>query len=164
LRLEISKRNKWYNLILGEKRHIKCLRNGGSFMKAILILSVVLMLFAGVIAVSAADGALDLSTLTKKPVSTIALPQSTPAINYAAANYLGSKTTKEVLDLSTLGKKFTSTVATTFIKGPTPITVTPSFTIRNSNVTSAASDIITQPQAVTKNTTIYTLPIAIGLS
>ena len=133
-------------------------------MKTILIITVILVLFAGAIAATAADGVLDLSTLTKKPVSTITLPQSTPTINYAAANYLGSKTTKEVLDLSTLGKKFTSTVAATLIKGPTPITVTPSFTIRNSNVTSAASDIITQPQAVTKNTTIYTPPIAIGVA
>ena len=132
-------------------------------MKTILTITVILVLFAGIIAATAADGVLDLSTLTKKPVSTIALPQSTPAINYTA-NYLGSKTTKEVLDLSTLGKKFTSTVAATLIKGPTPITVTPSFTIRNSNVTSAASDIITQPQAVTKNTTIYTPPIAIGVA
>ena len=134
-------------------------------MKAILTLSVVLMLFAGVIAAAAADGVLDLSTLNKKPVSTIALPQSTPTINYAAANYLGSKTTKEVLDLSTLGKKkVTPTVAATLIKGPTPVTITPSFTIRNNNVTSVANDIITQPQAVTKNTTIYTLPIAIGVA
>ena len=133
-------------------------------MKAILTITVVLMLFAGIIAVTAADGVLDLSTLNKKPVSTIALPQSTPAINYTVANYLGSKTTKEVLDLSTLGKKFTSTIAATLIKGPTPITVTPSFTIRNSNVTSVANDIITQPQAGTKNTTIYTPPIAIGVA
>ena len=132
-------------------------------MKAILTFSVVLMLFAGVITAAAADGVLDLSTLTKKPVSTITLPQSTPTINYAAANYLGSKTTKEVLDLSTLGKKFTSTVAATLIKGPTPITVTPSITIRSNNLTSVANDIITQPQAVTENTTIYTPPIAIGL-
>jgi hypothetical protein len=134
-----------------------------SLMKAILTVTVVLMLFAGVITAAAADGVLDLSSLNKKPVSTIVLPQSASTINYAAANYLGSKTTKEVLDLSTMGKKFTSTVATTLIKGPTPITITPSITIRNNNVTSVASDIITQPQAVTKNTTLYTLPIAIGL-
>ena len=132
-------------------------------MKAILTLSMVLILFAGVMAATAAEGVLDLSTLTKKPVSTIALPQSTPTVNYAAANYLGSKTTKEVLDLSTMGKKFTATVAATLIKGPTPVIITPSFTIRNNNVTSVANDIITQPQAVTKNTTIYTPPIAIGL-
>ena len=132
-------------------------------MKTILIITVILVLFAGAIAATAADGVLDLSTLTKKPVSTIALPQSTPTVNYAAANYLGSKTTKEVLDLSTMGKKFTATVAATLIKGPTPVIITPSFTIRNNNVTSVANDIITQPQAVTKNTTIYTPPIAIGL-
>jgi hypothetical protein len=132
-------------------------------MKTILTITVILVLFAGAIAATAADGVLDLSTLTKKPVSTIVLPQSTPAVDYAAANYLGSKTTKDVLDLSTLGKKFTSTVPTTLIKGPTPITVTPSFTIRNNNVTSVANDIITQPQAVTKNTTIYTPPIEIGV-
>jgi hypothetical protein len=132
-------------------------------MKTILIITVVLVLFAGAITAAAADGVLDLSTLNKKPVSTIVLPQSTPTIDYAAANYLGSKTTKEVLDLSTLGKKFTSTVAATLIKGPTPIINTPSFSIRSNNATSVANDIITQPQAVTKNTTLYTLPIAIGL-
>lgn len=134
-------------------------------MKAILTISVVLMLFAGVMVAAAADGVLDLSTLNKKTVSTIALPQSTSNINYAATNYLGSKTTKSVLDLSTLGKKFTSTVAPTLIKGPTPITFSPSITIRsNNNITSVANDIITQPQAVTKNTTIYTPPVAIGVA
>ncbi|VVB64195.1 Uncharacterised protein [uncultured archaeon] len=132
-------------------------------MKTILTITVVLVLFAGVMTAAAADGVLDLSTLNKNPVSTIALPQSTSTVDYAAANYLGSKTTKEVLDLSTMGKKVTSTVAATLIKGPTPVTVTPSFTIRNNNGTSVANDIITQPQAVTKNTTLFTLPIAIGL-
>lgn len=131
-------------------------------MKAILTLTVVLMLFAGVMAAAAADGVLDLSTLNKKPVSTVALPRLTPTMptNYTT-NYLGSQTAKGVLDLSTLGKKYTTTVATTVIKGPTPITVTPSFTIRNNNVTSIANDIITQPQAISANTTIYTPPIAI---
>ncbi len=132
-------------------------------MKAILTLSVVLMLFAGVMAAEAADGVLDLSTLNKKPVSTMTLPQLTPTMptNYTT-NYLGSQTAKGVLDLSTLGKKKTTpTVAATVIKGPTPITFTPSFTIRNNNVTSIANDIITQPQAISANTTIYTPPIAI---
>jgi ABC-type oligopeptide transport system substrate-binding subunit len=131
-------------------------------MKAILTLTVVLMLFAGVMAAAAADGVLDLSTLNKKPVSIVALPRLTPTMptNYTT-NYLGSQTAKGVLDLSTLGKKYTTTVATTVIKGPTPITVTPSFTIRNNNVTSIANDIITQPQAISANTTIYTPPIAI---
>ena len=131
-------------------------------MKAILTLSVVLMLFAGVMAAAAADGVLDLSTLNKNPVSTMTLPRLTPTMptNYTT-NYLGSQTAKGVLDLSTLGKKYTTTVATTVIKGPTPITVTPSFTIRNNNVTSIANDIITQPQAISANTTIYTPPIAI---
>jgi hypothetical protein len=131
-------------------------------MKAILTLTVVSMLFAGVMAAAAADGVLDLSTLNKKPVSIVALPRLTPTMptNYTT-NYLGSQTAKGVLDLSTLGKKYTTTVATTVIKGPTPITVTPSFTIRNNNVTSIANDIITQPQAISANTTIYTPPIAI---
>lgn len=131
-------------------------------MNVILTLSAVLVLFAGAIAAAGAEGVLDLSTLNKMPVSTISLPQPTPAINYTAANYLGSKTTKEVLDLSTVGKKFNPTVSATLIKGPTPITNTPSIAIRNTNITSVASDIITQPLAVTRNPTIYTLPIAIG--
>jgi hypothetical protein len=133
-------------------------------MKAILIVSVVLMLFAGVMAAAAAEGVLDLSTLGKKPVlEPIALPKLTPTMptNYETT-YLGSQTAKGIVDLSTLGKKSQMpNVAATFIKGPTPITITPSFAIRNNNVTSFANTIITLPQAISANTTVYTPPIAI---
>jgi hypothetical protein len=133
-------------------------------MKAILTVSVIMMLFAGVMAAAGAEGVLDLSTLGKKPVSeTMVLPQLTATMptNYAT-NYLGSQASKGILDLSTLGKKtFTSATPGVSLKGSTPITVTLGFSIRNSNITTGANTIITQPQAISANTTIYTPPIAI---
>jgi len=133
-------------------------------MKVILIVSFVLMLFAGVMAATAAEGVLDLSTLGKMPgLEPVVLPKLTPTMPASYdTTYLGSQTAKGVLDLSTLGKKAqTPTVAATFIKGATPITVTPSFSIRNNNVTSLANTIITQPQAISANAIVYTPPIAI---
>jgi hypothetical protein len=133
-------------------------------MKAILTVSVVLMLFAGVIAVAGADGVLDLSTLGKKQNSEpVVLPQLTPTMptNYTTS-YLGAQTTRAVLDLSTLGKKKLATVVPgVTIKGPTPITITPGFSIRNANITTEANTIFTLPQAISGNTTIYTPPFAI---
>jgi hypothetical protein len=135
-------------------------------MKAILTISVVLMLFAGVIAAAGADGVIDLSTLGKKQNSEpVVLPKLTPTMptNYTT-NYLGAQTSRAVLDLSTLGKKkLAPVVPGVTIKGPTPITVTPWFSIRNANanITTEANTIFTLPQAISGNTTIYTPPFAI---
>ena len=131
-------------------------------MNAILTVSVVLMLFAGVIAAAGAEGVIDLSTLGKKQ-EPVALPKLTPTMptNYTTT-YLGTQTARAVLDLSTLGKKkLAPVVPGVTIKGPTPITITPGFSIRNANITTEANTIFTLPQAISGNTTIYTPPFAI---
>jgi hypothetical protein len=66
-----------------------------------------------------------------------------------------------MVDLSTLGKKVAPSMPATVIKGPTPITVTPSFAIKNLNITGVANTIFTMPEAVTGNPTVWTPDIAI---
>jgi hypothetical protein len=137
--------------------------NGGLSMKVILIISVVLMLLAGATAAAGADGVIDLSTLGKRSSEPVALPRLTPTMptNYTTS-YLGSQTSKPVVDLSTLGKKkAASTVPGVELKGPIPVTITPSFSIRNANITMEANTIFTLPQAISANTTLYTPPFAI---
>jgi hypothetical protein len=133
-------------------------------MKSILTVSIVLMLFAGVFTAAAADGVLDLSTLGKKSdIQPVSLPMSTPSTPSYSNNYLGSQNAKDVLDLSTLGKKkIMSDENITTIKGSGPITITPSFSIVNTNLTSTeAATIFTMPQAISANPIIFTPPIAL---
>jgi hypothetical protein len=140
-----------------------CHTKGGSSMKVILTISVVLMLLAGAMAAAGADGVIDLSTLGKQSSEPVSLPRLTTTMptNYTA-NYLGSQISKPVIDLSTLGKaKATSAVAGVELKGATPITITPSFSIKNANITTEANTIFTLPQAISANTTLYTPPFAI---
>jgi len=128
-------------------------------MKLILTIFVVLVLLAGV---SNAVGVLDLSTLNKNTTKqTIALPQVSPTMPTIAPTTLGGNVESYVLDLSTLGKKVQSKVSATLIKGPTPITVTPMFSVKNTNVTTEAGTVFTLPQAISANPTVYTPPIAI---
>ncbi len=131
-------------------------------MKVILTISVVLMLLAGAIAAAGADGVIDLSTLGKQSSEPVALPRLTTTMptNYTAT-YLGSQTSKPVIDLSTLGKAKTTSVAAVELKGANPITITPSFSIKNANITTEANTIFTLPQAISANTTLYTPPFAI---
>jgi hypothetical protein len=139
-----------------------CHTKGGSSMKVILTISVVLVLLAGAMAAAGADGVIDLSTLGKQSSEPVALPRLTTTMptDYPAS-YLGSQTSKPVIDLSTLGKaKATSAVAVE-LKGATPITITPSFSIKNANITTEANTIFTLPQAISANTTLYTPPFAI---
>lgn len=131
-------------------------------MKVIITISIVLILFAGVISAVGAEGVIDLSTLGKKSSEPIALPRLTPTMptNYTTT-YLGSQTSKPVIDLSTLGKvKTVSAVAGVELKGATPITITPGFSIRNANITNEANTIFTLPHAISANT-LYTPPFAI---
>jgi hypothetical protein len=139
-----------------------CHTKGGSSMKVILTISVVLMLLAGAMAAAGADGVIDLSTLGKQSSEPVSLPRLTTTMptNYPA-NYLGSQTSKPVIDLSTLGKAKATSVAGVELKGATPITVTPSFSIKNANITTEANTIFTLPQAISANTTLYTPPFAI---
>jgi len=131
-------------------------------MKVILTISVVLMLLAGAMAAAGADGVIDLSTLGKQSSEPVSLPRLTTTMptNYPA-NYLGSQTSKPVIDLSTLGKAKATSVAGVELKGATPITVTPSFSIKNANITTEANTIFTLPHAISANTTLYTPPFAI---
>jgi hypothetical protein len=131
-------------------------------MKLILTIFVITVLLAGVIAAASAADVLDLSTLNKKTsVQTISLPQVSPSLPTIAPKALGSGVKSSVLDLSTLGKKASLNVTTFMIKGATPVTITPMFATRNSNVTNQAGAVYTLPQAISANASVYTPPIAI---
>lgn len=121
-------------------------------MKILLTIIVASMLFAGVLAAAGAEGVIDLSTLGKT-TTTVSGP----------ATHLGENSTPQVLDLSTLGKANSGlTTPPVMIKGPSPITITPMFSIMNQNTTpSEANTVFTLPQAVAASTTVYTPPIAI---
>ncbi len=132
-------------------------------MKLILTVFVVSMLLAGVVVSASAAGVLELSTLNKKTTQQqpIALPQLSPTMPTIAPTALGGKVNSNVLDLSTLGKKAEANVAATSIKGASPITVTPMFAVKNTNVTGVAGTVFTLPLAIGANASVYTPPIAI---
>ncbi len=135
-------------------------------MKVKITLIVLLMFMAGLQMASASD-VMDLSTLGKKPViDPVALPRISSTMptsaGQAAPAYIP-------LDLSTLGKVNKPVIDPTVIKGPTPITITPMFSIRNGNITSGSNTVVTPAHALrgpdinylTPRTTVYTPPIAI---
>ncbi len=132
-------------------------------MKAFLIVLVVTALFACILASAGAQDAIDLSTLGKKTaVEPVALPMVSSSMPTASVSPLGGSTNAEVLDLSTLGKKsLKPNMSPAIIKGATPVTITPMFSITNLNITSEANTIFTMPQAVASNASVYTPPIAI---
>jgi hypothetical protein len=128
-------------------------------MKLILIVTVLLASVA--VTASAAD-VLDLSTLGKKPsIEAVSLPKVSPTMPTIAPTALGGNLNSNVLDLSTLGKKALLNVNVTMIKGASPVTITPMFAIKNTNVTNQAGSVITLPQAISANPSVYTPPIAI---
>ncbi len=131
-------------------------------MKGILSALVVSILFAIIIAVSG-QGPIDLSTLGKKPViEPVKLPRLSPTMPTIPPAALGGNMDRTVIDLSTLSKKsMMPAVPATLIRGSTPITVTPSFSIKNTNITGTASTIFTLPQAISANATVYTPAFAI---
>lgn len=131
-------------------------------MKVILTIIVVSMLLAGVLVVAGADGVLDLSTLGKNNVGTINIQAISQNMPNVPMMYLGENATPPISDLSTLGKKtIESTTPPIMIKGPSPITFTPMFAIKNQNITTVANTVFTLPQAISANSTVYTPPIAI---
>jgi hypothetical protein len=132
-------------------------------MKLILTVFVVSVLLAGVMATASAAEVMDLSTINKKPtLEPVALPQVSPNMPTIAATSLQGNVKKKVLDLSTLGKKASLNVTTDMIKGSSPITITPMFSIRNANVTTTiASTVFTLPLGISANPSVYTPPIAI---
>lgn len=131
-------------------------------MKAILIVLVISILFGSFIAASG-QKPLELSTLQNKPaMEPIKLPKLSPILPTAPPTALGGNVNKTVVDLSTLGRKAMMPVTPAVVlKASTPITVTPSFSIKNTNITGTANTVLTPPQAISANSTVYTPPIAI---
>jgi len=131
-------------------------------MKLILTLFVVTVLLASVAVTASAADVLDLSTLGKKPsMEAVSLPRLSPTMPTIAPTTLGGNLKSNVLDLSTLGKKALLNVSTTMIKGASPVTITPMFSVKNGNVTNQAGSVITLPQAISAAPSVYTPPIAI---
>jgi hypothetical protein len=131
-------------------------------MKLILTLFVVTILLASVAVTASAADVLELSTLGKKTsVEAVTLPKLSPTMPTIAPTTLGGKQNTEVLDLSTLGKKAQANANVSMIKGATPVTVTPMFSVKNGNVTNQAGSVFTLPQAVAAAPSVYTPPIAI---
>ncbi|MCK9441321.1 MAG: hypothetical protein M0Q13_07860 [Methanothrix sp.] len=131
-------------------------------MKLILTLFVVTVLLASVAVTASAADVLDLSTLGKKPsIEPISLPRLSPTMPTIAATSLGGSQNSDVLDLSTLGKKALLNVSTSMIKGASPVTITPMFAVKNTNVTNQAGSVYTLPQAISATPSVYTPPIAI---
>jgi hypothetical protein len=129
-----------------------------------LILSalVVSILFAIIMVVSG-QGPVDLSTLGSKPVmEPVKLPMLSPTMPTIPPTALSVNLNRAVIDLSTLSQKsMMPAMPAMVIKGPTPITVTPSFAIRNTNITGTANTVFTLPQAISANATVYTPAFAI---
>ncbi|MDD4161197.1 MAG: hypothetical protein PHW87_01820 [Methanothrix sp.] len=131
-------------------------------MKLILTVFVVTVLLASVAVTASAADVLDLSTLGKKvSIEPVSLPKVSSAMPTIAPTSLGGNLKSDVLDLSTLGKKVQLNVSTTMIKGASPVTITPMFSVKNANVTSQAGSVFTLPQAISATASVYTPPIAI---
>jgi hypothetical protein len=131
-------------------------------MKLILTLFVVTVILASVVVTASAADVLDLSTLGKKPaIEAVSLPRLSPTMPTIAPTALGGKLKSDVLDLSTLGKKAQANANVSMIKGASPITVTPMFSVKNGNVTNQAGSVFTLPQAISAAPSVYTPPIAI---
>ena len=128
-------------------------------MKLILIVTVLL---ASVAFTASAADVLDLSTLGNKPsIEAVSLPRLSPTMPTIAPTTMGGNLNVNVLDLSTLGKKIQLDANATMIKGSSPVTVTPMFAVKNSNVTNQAGTVFTLPQAISANAIVYTPPFAI---
>ena len=154
-------------------------------MKLILTVFVVTILLACVGVTASAADVLDLSTLSNKPsreavslpkvsptmptmaptsqpkIEAVSLPRTLPAMPTMAPTHLGGSLELNVSDLSTLGKNAQLDAVATMIKGPSPVTVTPMFAVKNGNVTNQAGSVFTLPQAISANAIVYTPPIAI---
>jgi hypothetical protein len=136
-------------------------------MKAKITIIILSLLFTGIMV--EAQTVNDLSTLGKKPDREIAnLPRLTP---YMPSLFMGeTRSGVTPVELSTLGKKnLMPRIEPRMLGSSIPITVTPSFSIRNQNLTAGANTVYTMPQALASsqinylnpNVTVYTPPIAI---
>jgi len=132
-------------------------------MKLILTIFVVTVLLAGFAITASASDALELSTIGKTTSTTepVSLPKVSPTMPTIAPTALGGNVKSSAVDLSTLGKKAQLGIQTTTIKGASPVTITPMFSVKNANVTNIAGSVVTLPQAISANASVYTPPIAI---
>ncbi len=131
-------------------------------MKLILTLFVVTVLLASVAVTASAADVLELSTLGKKTsMEAVSLPRLSPTMPTIAPTSLGGNFNKNVRDLSTLGNNAQIDATATMIKGASPVTITPMFAIKNSNVTNQAGSVFTLPQAISASASVYTPPFAI---
>jgi hypothetical protein len=135
-------------------------------MKLILTIFVVTVLLASAAITASAADVLDLSTIGHKQINkpsmeTVSLPKVSPTMPTIAPASLGGNLKSNVLDLSTLGRKAQLDATAAVIKGASPVTVTPMFSVKNGNVTNQAGSVFTLPQAISANASVYTPPIVI---
>lgn len=138
-------------------------------MNPLTKLIVISMIICGVVISASATDVIDLSTIGKKPViEPVSLPRYTTYTPLVGNMENASPT--GVLDLSTLNQKATtSNVQATPLGGTKPITVTPSFSVMNANITSGANSVYSPAitlngsnlNYLVPNVTVYTPPIAI---
>ena len=129
-------------------------------MKIILTALIGFMLLVGMVA--AADTPIDLSTLGKK--AEIKSSMTPVVIAYSRDE---PRTTTTAVDVRTLGRSFgTFTNRTSIepveISGPTPVTITPSFSISMSNVTFSSVTLYTPPFSIGNRTISTPSPMIFG--
>lgn len=132
-------------------------------MKLILTVFIVTVLLASAAITASAADVKELSTLgnNKASVEAVSLPKLSPTMPTIAPTALGGNVKTAVNDLSTLGRKAALSVSTATIKGASPVTITPMFAVKNANSTNLAGSVVTLPQAISANASVYTPPIAI---
>jgi len=131
-------------------------------MKLILTVFIVTVLLASAAITASAADVKELSTLGQKAsVEAVSLPKVSPTMPTIAPTALGGNVNTAVNDLSTLGRKAALNVSTATIKGASPVTITPMFAVKNANSTNLAGSVVTLPQAISANASVYTPPIAI---
>jgi hypothetical protein len=123
-------------------------------MKIILTALIGAMLLVGMVA--AADTPIDLSTLGKK--AEIASSMTPVVIEYSRE--ATTTTTTDAVDVRTLARSFgtftdTASIEPVKISAPTPVTITPGFSISVSNTTFSSVTLYTPPFSI-GNTTIST--------
>ncbi|MDQ1283154.1 MAG: hypothetical protein QG666_944 [Euryarchaeota archaeon] len=132
-------------------------------MKLILTVFIVTVLLASAAITASAADVKELSTLGNNKASTeaVSLPKVSPTMPTIAPTSLGGNVNTAVNDLSTLGRKAALSVSTATIKSASPVTITPMFAVKNANSTNLAGSVVTLPQAISANASVYTPPIAI---
>ncbi len=129
-------------------------------MKIILTALIGFMLLVGMVA--AAETPIDLSTLGKK--AEIKARMTPVVIKYSPYE---PKTTINAVDVRSLGRSFGTfagkpSIEPVEIGGPTPVTITPSFSISVSNKTLSSVSLITPPFSIGNRTVATPSPMIFG--